>query len=299
MADPQSGIFALGDSSHVFLEFARAAGASESDVVRAVAGLHDLRKTTHGVNLVVGLRPELWCVAASSDAPSDLAGFNDDLVGPDGYRVPATQADVFIWIAGSSYDANFDAAAQTIAELKPTVSLVRELTGWVYHHNRDLTGFQDGTENPDLVEAPDVVLVPEGKPGAGGSVLLFQQWKHDFAAWRALPVAEQERVIGRTKPDSIELPEDRMPSDSHVERTTLVENGEEKKIFRRNMPYGDVGDHGTLFIGFAKERRPLHRMLERMVGVGDGIRDALTRYSIALTGSYYFVPALSTLARLL
>lgn len=297
MIEPQSGIFALGDASHVFMEFARRDAASADSVVRAVAGLQYLCKTTHGENLVAGFRPELWSEAAPTDSIVGLEGFNADIVGPDGYRIPATQTDAILWIAGSSYDSIFDAAATTIDSLKPSASLLREVTGWTYHHNRDLTGFQDGTENPDLVEAPDIVLVPEAHPGAGGSVLLFQQWKHDFGAWRSLPVEEQERVIGRTKPESIELPDDHMPADSHVERTTLVEDGEEKKIFRRNMPYGDVSDHGTLFVGFSKERHRLHRMLERMAGVGDGVRDALTRYSTALTGAYYFVPSLWSLAK--
>jgi len=88
-----------------------------------------------------------------------------------------------------------------------------------------------------------------------------------------------------------------MPADSHVTRTTLEDSGKELKIFRRNTPYGCVGEHGTIFVGFAKQQLRLQRMLERMAGIGDGVRDALTRFSVPLTGAYYFVPALSTLAR--
>ena len=102
-----------------------------------------------------------------------------------------------------------------------------ETTGWVYRHDRDLTGFIDGTENPPLLEAAEVVAVPEGKPGAGSSVLLFQLWPHDTPAWSALADGAQEQVIGRSKPDSIELSEKDMPADSHVSRTVLEVNGEE------------------------------------------------------------------------
>jgi len=297
MNTPQMGIFALGDASHSFMEFSLRAGAAAKDAIVKVADMHDPRKTIEGVNLVVGFRPELWRSVASADAPADAASFQRDMVGPDGYTMPATQADVFIWIAGASYDNVFDVATTVTDYLKPVASPVRELTGWTYQHNRDLTGFQDGTENPTLVDAPGIVLIDEGEPGAGGSILLFQQWKHDSNAWRAQPVAEQELVIGRTKPDSIELDESHMPADSHVTRTTLEEGGEELKIFRRNTPYGDVADHGTVFVGFAKQQHRLQRMLERMAGIPDGVRDALTRFTTPLTGSYYFVPALSTLTR--
>ena len=298
MIEPQAGIFALGDLSHCFLEFDLNDDAQANEAIRAVADLHELRKTIEGVNLVVGFRPEIWRAAVPSDAPADAKSFDQYLVGPDGIAMPATQGDLFIWIAGPTYDVVFDVGGTIVQRLSATSTLVRELTGWTYQHNRDLTGFQDGTENPDLVDAPGVVLIPEGQPGAGGSILLFQQWKHHTDTWRALPVDTQERVIGRTKADSIEFPEDRMPVDSHVTRTTLVEDGEELKIFRRNTPYGNIGDHGTIFVGFAKQQHRLQRMLEKMAGLGDHVRDALTRYTVPLTGSYYFVPALSSLARL-
>ncbi len=298
MSTPQAGIFALGDPSHSFMELTLHSDASASNAVRAVADLHDPRKTIEGVNLVVGFRPELWRKVAPGDTPADTKGFDQAIVGFDGYTMPATQADIFLWIAGAAYDNVFDVGTAIVQRLGLFSTLVREVTGWTYQHNRDLTGFQDGTENPDLVAAPDVVLIPEGEPGAGGSIVLVQQWKHKSEIWFALEVSEQERVIGRTKADSIEFPEDRMPADSHVTRTTLVENGEELKIFRRNMPYGGVGDHGTVFVGFAKQQHRLQRMLERMAGIGDGVRDGLTLYTVPLSGSYYFVPALSTLATL-
>ncbi|MEP6812629.1 MAG: Dyp-type peroxidase [Actinomycetota bacterium] len=159
-------------------------------------------------------------------------------------------------------------------------------------HDRDLTGFIDGTENPTLIDAPELVLVPDGRPGAGGTILLLQKWVHDANAWEALPVDEQERVIGRLKLDSTEL-EDKAP-DSHVASTDQDRFG---KIFRRNMPYGTVTDHGTMFVGFSAEQRPLSSMLESMAGLAGGARDALTRYAHPLTGGYYFVPSNESLRR--
>jgi porphyrinogen peroxidase len=123
-------------------------------------------------------------------------------------------------------------------------------------------------------------------------VLLLQEWAHDAAAWEALPESSQEAVIGRTKPDSIEL--EPRPADSHVARTDQDAFG---NIFRRNMPYGTVSQHGTIFVGFCAQHRPLMTMLESMAGTHDGVRDALTRYTRPLTGAYYFIPSTEAIRR--
>ncbi|MBV8368728.1 MAG: Dyp-type peroxidase [Candidatus Eremiobacteraeota bacterium] len=297
MATGQFGIFSLGDASHGFFEFTLNARADPAGLVGAIASLRPPHTTVGGVNLVVGFRPELWRGVAPDDVPANVTSFENDLRGPDGYVMPATQADLFVWVAAAAYDIVFDLGQTAIATAAPHASLVREATGWSYKHSRDLTGFEDGTENPTLYEAAEVALIDESQPGAGGSVLLFQQWRHDTGAWNALPELAQERVIGRTKDESIELEGAAMPADSHVSRTTLKEGGEELPIFRRNVPYGTVTDHGTLFIGFSKEQHRLQRMLEQMAGADGGPRDALTRYTTPLTGAYYFVPALDALGR--
>ena len=245
-----------------------------------------------GVNLVAGFRPELWREAVPDETPAALAGFNDDVVGVDGYTMPATQHDAVLWLSGSAYDVIFDVARAAIAELAGVATLADETSSWPYRHDLDLTGFIDGTENPTLIDAPGLVLVPPGQAGAGGTILLLQKWVHDSAEWEALPVETQEAVIGRTKPDSVEL--EPRPDDSHVARTDQDRFG---KIFRRNMPYGTVSDHGTMFVGFSAGQRPLSAMLESMAGLAGGSRDALTRYTQPLTGAYYFVPSAEALRR--
>jgi putative iron-dependent peroxidase len=292
MGPPQGGIFALGTASHAYLEFDVSNGRKGRDLVAAISSLREPRTTMGGVNLVAGFRPELWREAAPDDAPAELEGFNEDLIGIDGFVMPATQHDAVLWLSGSAYDVVFDVARNAIAELSGLASIVEETSSWPYRHDRDLTGFIDGTENPTLVEAPALVLVPEGNPGAGGTILLLQKWAHDSAAWESLLVTEQERVIGRAKLDSVEL-EDKAP-DSHVASTDQDSFG---KIFRRNMPYGTVTDHGTMFVGFSSEQQPLSAMLESMAGLTTGVRDALTLYTRAVTGAYYFVPSTDWLGR--
>ena len=287
---PQSGIFALGTAAHAYLEFDASQGTPASDVVRAIASLREPRTTMGGVNLVAGFRPETWREVLPDDAPVELAAFDEDIVGVDGFVMPATQHDAVLWLSGSAYDVIFDVARAAIAELAGVASLADETSSWPYRHDLDLTGFIDGTENPTVIDAPELVLVPDGEPGAGGTVLLLQKWMHDAEAWESLPVPSQEAVIGRRKSDSVEL-EDKRP-DSHVASTDQDRFG---KIFRRNMPYGTVSDHGTMFVGFSAAQRPLAAMLESMAGLAGGTRDALTRYTRPLTGAYYFVPSIEGL----
>lgn len=145
------------------------------------------------------------------------------------------------------------------------------------------------------MSAGQVAAVPEGEPGAGASIVLFQVWRHDTAAWESLGERGQEQMMGRTKADSVEL-DDMLPS-AHVARTTVEVDGEERQVFRRNVAYGGVTDHGTAFVGFARDQWRLAVMLRRMAGATDGVRDGLTGFLTPLTGAYHTCPAMDALAR--
>jgi putative iron-dependent peroxidase len=289
----QAGIFALGTSSHAYLEFDLIDAKHSGEFAAAFASIREPRMTTGGVNFVIGFRPELWRSVAPQDAPSDVEGFNKEVRGIDGFVMPCTQHDALVWLSGSAYDVVFDMARSVIRAVAAQAALREETSSWSYQHDHDLTGFIDGSENPSLLDAPIAATLPEGVAGAGGSVLLLQKWQHRVAEWEALSVTQQERIMGRTKAGSIEL--ENKPSDSHVARTDQDEFGH---IFRRNMPYGTVEDHGTVFVGFSAEQKRLSGMLDSMAGLVTGQRDALTRFTTPLTGSYYFVPAVESLRRL-
>ena len=293
MFTPQAGIFALGTSSHAYLEFDLRDRKKRKGFASAISAIREPRTTTGGVNFVIGFRPELWRDLVPEDAPLYVEGFNKEIQGTEGFVMPATQHDAVVWLSGSAYDVIFDMARTVIHDLTGHASLGEETSSWPYRHDRDLTGFIDGSENPTLLDAPIAALLPEGLSGAAGSVLLLQKWKHNVTAWEALPVEQQERIMGRTKLDSIELKN--KPADSHVARTDQDEFGH---IFRRNMPYGNIEDHGTVFVGFSADQKRLSRMLDSMAGLVTGTRDALTRFTQPLTGSYYFVPSVESLRRL-
>lgn len=290
MHTPQAGIFALGTSSHAYLEFDILDASKSKEFASTISSIREPRTTTGGVNFVIGFRPELWRELVPADTPPGVSGFNQEIRGTEGFVMPATQHDALVWLSGSAYDVVFDMARSVMQDVAAVASLKQEISSWPYRHDRDLTGFIDGSENPTLLDAPADALLTEDVPGAAGSVLLLQKWRHKTVQWEALSTGQQEQIMGRTKADSIEL--ENKPEDSHVARTDQEEFG---NIFRRNMPYGDVENHGTVFVGFSADQKRLSRMLDSMAGLVTGTRDALTRFTEPLTGSYYFVPSVESL----
>jgi putative iron-dependent peroxidase len=286
----QPGIFALGTTEHLYVRGTLTAGLTVPAVCAAVLGVVEDLSTTSGSNLVVGFRPELWPGLAGT-RPDDAVGFVDDVVGPDGFRHPATQCDVWLWFSAGTRTAVFDAARAVQVALAGRVSVTAEYEGWSYGGDRDLTGFIDGTENPSALDAPAVVA-----PGGRGSIALVQTWTHDADALDRMSVHEQELMIGRTKPDSVELDDAHMPPTSHVARTKVLDDaGEELHVFRRNTALGTPTAHGTNFVGFSADRARLHRMLEQMAGVPDGVRDGLTYVTTPVDGAYLYVPSVEEL----
>ena len=238
------------------------------------------------------MRPSLWAdIADAEHVPADVHDFDEPIRGRDGYRMPATQHDAWLWVASSSRSQAFDVTKHVLDGVDGLFDIADETVGWVYEMKRDLTGFEDGTENPGALEAPGVVAVPAGEPGAGASVLLYQLWQHRTPKWTALSQKEQEDVIGRTKADSVELDDDVKPDSSHVARSVVEVDGEELDVFRRNTAYGELTDHGTVFVGFSHDQWRLEEMLRRMAGADGGPRDRLTEFTDALTGSWYVCPS--------
>lgn len=177
--------------------------------------------------------------------------------------------------------------------------LAAEQPCFVYRDSRDLTGFIDGTANPEPLDAPNVALIPPGEPGEGGSHVMAIRWIHDLDAFHAQTVADQERVFGRTKLNSEQFPPDQMPANAHIARVQVIEGGAELEIYRRSVPYGTVAENGLYFVAFSADRTRFDRMLARVFGTAeDGVRDHLTDFSRAVSGAFYFAPSLTTLREL-
>jgi putative iron-dependent peroxidase len=296
MATPQAGIFALGTRTHHHLEYDIRAGVDRTDIAAALARLSDPHVTSGGSNIVIGFGADLWR-RLSTTAPSDLGVF-EPIDGLHDHCAPSTQHDLWVWIHGTGVDGVLDTAAAITAVLASIADLVDETDCFVYHDSRDLTGFIDGTANPDARAAARVAVIAEGQQGAGGSHVIAQRWVHDLDSFNELDVESQQRVFGRTKADSVALPRDVRPADAHIMRAELLDGaGEEREIYRRSVPFGNVRERGLYFLGFSCERERFDGMLAQMFGTsGDGVHDRLLDFTRAVTGSYYFAPSVEDIA---
>jgi len=298
MTTPQHSIFAQGTVAHHFLEF-DLRRVEPSRAVAAVAQLRSPAVSAGGVNLVIAFGAAFWRETAPDDSPASLRPFSA-VVGPDGRSAPATQHDLWLWVSGSAPDVVFEHARAAGKLLSDVAVLSAEQPGFVHRDSRDLTGFIDGTANPQMLEAPQVALVPPGQPGENGSHVIAMRWVHNLDAFEALPVADQEGVFGRTKVDSQELEGNAKPPTAHIARVEVHDDaGEELPIYRRSVPYGTVAEHGLYFVAFSADRARYDLMLARMFGTSaDGVHDRLTDFTRPVSGSYYFAPSLTRLAEL-
>ncbi|MDN2480602.1 Dyp-type peroxidase [Vibrio agarivorans] len=219
--------------------------------------------------------------------PSELEPFAP--LGEGEVTAPASDVDVLIHCHSQRPDLHFYVLRKFMSAVEASVTIVDETVGFRYLDSRDMTDFVDGTENPEGEQRREVAVIADGE-FAGGSYVMLQRFIHNLPAWNRLNVSAQEKVVGRTKPDSIEL--DDVPAASHVGRVDIKEEGKGLKIVRHSLPYGTVsGDHGLLFIAYCHTLHNFKAMLESMYGVTDGKTDQLLRFTHAVTGAYFFAPS--------
>ncbi|AVH15397.1 MULTISPECIES: Dyp-type peroxidase [Acinetobacter] len=244
------------------------------------------------IKTAVAFGPELWAQLYSQTP----AGFKQLQPIEGAFQMPVVPADVLIHIASARADICFALSQSFFEGIQDQVDVLDERVCFRYFDGRDMTGFIDGTENPQFPDdRAEVALLGED---AGifedGSFVFAQRYAHDLDKWKRLKVDAQEQVMGRTKLESIELDDEVKPDNAHVARTVVEDDeGEEMEILRHSLPYGDgQGDQGLFFIAYTKDLTILDAMLERMFGTsGDGIHDRLLHFVTALDGAYYFAPS--------
>jgi porphyrinogen peroxidase len=309
--EPQAVLSALSEAA-VFLV------VSAKDRPGAAERLRDVASDINGLVRAVGFRQSgkamgsgpLSCVVGFSSSfwdrisvgglpkPAGLHPFRP-LTGAV-HDAPATPGDVLFHIRADRSDLTFELSRQIMAAIGPWVTVDDHVTGFRYFDARDLLGFVDGTENPTGRSAAAAALIGAEDPEfEGGSYVIVQKYLHDLAAWHQQSTEQQERVIGRTKLDDIELDDAAQPDNSHVSLNTIVdENGVERDILRDNMVFGDAGagEYGTYYIAYASHPAVTEQMLTNMfVGLPEGNYDRLLDVSSAVTGTLFFVPSQSLL----
>ncbi|PYC21762.1 Dyp-type peroxidase [Pseudomonas mosselii] len=205
---------------------------------------------------------------------------------------PATQHALWLWLRGAERGELFLRAQALQQALAPALRLVDSVDGFLHRGGHDLTGYEDGTENPVDEDAVAAAIVPGDQPGlAGSSFAAFQLWKHDLDYFKSLPQAEQDNIIGRRLSDNEEL--DDAPESAHVKRTAQESFAPEAFVVRRSVAWTDERGAGLAFVALGFSLDAFEVQLRRMSGLEDGVVDGLYRFSRPLTGGYYWCPPLA------
>jgi putative iron-dependent peroxidase len=257
-------------------------------LVRAI-GFRDPAKR---LSVVTSIGSDAWDRLFSGPRPAELHPFVE--LNGARHHAPSTPGDLLFHIRAESIDVCFELATKLVDALG-AITVVDEVHGFRFFDNRDLLGFVDGTENPDGPLAVSATQIAGEDPYfTGGCYVHVQKYLHDMDSWNSLSTEEQERVIGRTKLDDIELDDEVKPANSHLALNVIEdEDGNELKIVRHNMPFGEIGkgEFGTYYIAYSRTPAVTERMLENMfIGDPPGNTDRILDFSTAVTGTLFFTP---------
>lgn len=302
MPTPQPAILNRDMGEHQwYVHLSREPGANLATIKAVVRKLRQ-DCAAKKINLVLGFGPTLLH-DLTTDIPNDFQPFETiKSIDGSGREAKGTQEELLFWMNSPHKDQVWKTQWDARQALKGHMKVARETMTFIYGASLDMTGFIDGTGNPDPKDRDrEVAIVPDGQPGAGGSFINAQRWVHDLEAWEKLPLAEQEGVFGRTKADSTRL--DKQPANSHLSSVELRQGAtadaskpKRDEITRRSTPYAfHDGTVGLYFMAFCKSQAPLRERLRAMYGADGSVRDKLTDYSNPASGSFYFAPSVETL----
>lgn len=284
MSLSQAAILAPVPQVGRYLFFSLVATDAARDSLTRLATLAD------GEQVLVGLGPEL--VQALGVTVPGLHPFES--LSNLGVQAPSTPKALCCWLRGADrgdlvlLTRSLETALAPAFKLDQLVDAFRHGQGPT-GHGRDLTGYEDGTENPGGDDAREAALLQGAAPGlTGSSFMAVQQWVHDLNAFDGMSTAEQDNTIGRRRSDNEEL-EDAPPS-AHVKRTTQEDFEPAAFVVRRSMPWSEGRVAGLVFVAFGKSFDAFEVQMRRMVGLDDGVTDALFNISTPVTGAFFWCP---------
>jgi putative iron-dependent peroxidase len=206
-----------------------------------------------------------------------------------GFTVPSTPSALWCWLRGDDRGELLLRSRAIQRAAVPAFVIETVIDAFQYGDSLDLTGFQDGTENPKGKKAAEAgILQGQGDRLDGSSFVAVQQWVHDFDRFDAMPRDDQDNAVGRRKSDNEELPD--APASSHVKRTAQETFTPQAFVLRRSMPWADGARGGLVFVAFGKSLDAFEAQLKRMVGAEDGVVDALFKFTRPISGSYFWCP---------
>ncbi|MFZ6768829.1 Dyp-type peroxidase [Undibacterium sp. Di26W] len=278
----QKGILQPIPAHAIYLSLNLKAAAEVATVQQVV---RDLAALTDGDTLVTGLGTSLLrALGKNIEGLKEFQGVEGSRI-----RLPATPAALFCWLRQGERGALVHQLRQLLPVLAPAFELQQQVDTFKYQEGRDLSGYEDGTENPEQDAALAAAFVDGTTAGLdGSSFVAVQQWLHRFERFDAMPGDEQDNAIGRRKSDNEELED--APESAHVKRTAQENFTPEAFMLRRSMPWSAQDKAGLFFVAFANSFTPFEVQLRRMSGAEDGIVDALFQFTQPQTGSYFWCP---------
>jgi len=203
--------------------------------------------------------------------------------------VVLTAAALWLWLRGTDRGELLHRSRALCQSVSDAFRLQQAVDAFLYGTGLDLSGYEDGTENPRGQDAIDAAIVSDGGTGlAGSSFVAVQQWQHDLDRWSRFAPVEQDNIIGRRREDNEEIGD--APASAHVKRTSRESFDPPAFMLRRSMPFAEQTGGGLMFVAFGRSLDPFEATLRRMAGIEDGIADALFRFTRPVTGSYFWCP---------
>ena len=255
---------------------------SKSDITTALNALKEKVDTN---NTIIGIGESLVRVLKK-----DISGLRTLTaeVG-EGIEIPSTPTALWCWLRGDDRGELFHRSRQIEGLLSPAFVLNDVLDTFQYDKNRDMSGYEDGTENPVGDDAVNTAIVQgEGEGLDGGSFVTVQQWLHDFELFDLMTTKEQDDAIGRHISNNEEF--DEAPESAHVKRSAQESFDPEAFMLRRSMPWAEAMQSGLMFVAFGHSFDAFEAIQNRMLGHDDGILDGLFTFTRPITGAYYWCP---------
>lgn len=279
MSDHQSGIFADVPPHARYLFYTL---VQDSDIR---ATMDAVRPLIDGHNTVIGLGS-----SALNALGKTIPGMKTfPAMSHAGIDIPSTPSALVLWLRGEDRGELLHRTRQLSDALAPSFELEDVVESFKYRDGDDLTGYEDGTENPEGDDAINAAVVQgAGDELDGSSFVAIQQWVHDLDTFQLYSTDEQDNMIGRQISDNEEIED--APESAHVKRTAQEDFEPEAFVLRRSMPWSAAEHEGLMFVAFGKSFAAYEALLNRMIGKDDGIVDALFSFTRPITGGYYWCP---------
>jgi putative iron-dependent peroxidase len=203
--------------------------------------------------------------------------------------IPANATDIWCWLRGDDRGVLYHHTRELEGVLENAFQMKKVIDAFRYLDGHDLSGYEDGTENPEADAAFDAAIVNTNNDALdGSSYVAVQQWVHNMDTLEAMSREQQDNIIGRRLSDNEEI--DDAPDSAHVKRTAQEDFDPEAFVVRRSMPWTDETRAGLNFVAFGNSFYAFEAQMKRMIGMDDGIVDGLFQFSRPISSSYYWCP---------